>query len=446
MQLHDGAIANWVPCLFQLVAAASLAAAAAPAHTLGPRCQVALATACPLQPWARTAMKLDTVLLCDECAGGRKDQQRLRDAGCTAGEVKFWCTTLAPGISRRAHFTSGVEFDLRVLDSGSCAITIEGTRFEVVSAFSEAGFTTVQGQYHPPTWHALGNISNMPTSAVDGVVVEAFEDRAPERQVPNVTVDRSQAAQGRWVVATSIAGLFTVRRVFQLYPAPPLLPRKVLVNDSIMSLSPAMLGTHVRHHARLMSGGTAAGAAVPGRYFPTSCGTENNAGLFGSVYHPSNFGRPDIWMNTSAGTGLGMVALDDAFRVHGECWQSAVPKLNPRVATICPLTDPPSIRLADPRLALGPGEAHTMEWALFPQGPACSDYFCFVNAMRFDMGTDKLPVGVNPGSENAVGDAPTFMINKGAHAGNQLPWNGSGWTDATQVNPQHAERPALPYA
>ena len=141
------AIASWGLCLFQLVAAASLTAAAASAHTLGPRCQVALAAACPQPRWgARTAKD---VLPCDECAG--KDQQRLRDEGCTAGEIQSWCTTLAPGISRRTHFTSGVTFDLAVLDSGSCTITIEGTRFEVVSAFSEAGFTTVQGQYHPPT-------------------------------------------------------------------------------------------------------------------------------------------------------------------------------------------------------------------------------------------------------------------------------------------------------
>ena len=76
--------------------------------------------------------------------------------------------------------------------------------------------------------------------------------------------------------------------------------------------------------------------------------------------------------------------------------------------------------------AVGDCCQHTMEWAAFPQGSNCSDYFCFVNAMRFDFGTDKLPVGVNSGSENAVGNAPTFMINRGAHAGNQLPWNGSG--------------------
>ena len=167
------------------------------------------------------------------------------------------------------------------------------------------------------------------------------------------------------------------------------------------------------------------------RWWRAVFGTASSRSIIVSpqVYHPTNFGRPDIWMNTTVGTGLAMVALDDAFRVHGECWQSAVPSLNPRMKMTCPVTAPPSIRLADPRLALSPGETHTVEWALFPQvrfvsaylisvlplktrapsarllvcssalvssmplslsafstqGPNCSSYFCFVNAMRHDM-------------------------------------------------------------
>ena len=49
--------------------------------------------------------------------------------------------------------------------------------------------------------------------------------------------------------------------------------------------------------------------------------------------------------------------------------------------------------------------------------------------MRNDFGTDKIIVGENMGAENAVGNSPSFRVNDGAHAGNQFPWNGSGWTD-----------------
>ena len=97
----------------------------------------------------------------------------------------------------------------------------------------------------------------------------------------------------------------------------------------------------------------------------------------------------------------------------------------------CTVTDPPSIRLSEPRLALQPGETHTMEWAAFPFGAACSTYFCYLNALRPHFGTATIVVGENQGTENAVGASPSFPVRAGAHAGNQLPWNGSGWTDTS---------------
>ena len=334
------------------------------------------------------------------------------------GSSSIGAATEPTSRSRRAQFTTGVGVKVEVQDTGAATLTIESstagaaaTVFEVASAFSQGGFTEA-GTYNPPTWHGLGNLSGMPTLADSGLLVKeasSAEQPATLGQMV-VKVDRSAAAsKGTWVV-TAKTGLFALRRVFQLVPAPPLLPRKVLVNDSLTSLTAQLIGTHVRHHARLIEGGEPAGAAVPGRFLPNSCGTENNAGIFGTVYHPTNFGRPDVWMNTTAGTGVALVALDDAFRVHGECWQSAVPSLNPRVTMSCPVSSPPSIRLADPRLALSPGETHTIEWAIFPQGGDCSSYWCFINAMRYDFGTDKLPVGVNAGPESAMGNAPTFMV------------------------------------
>ena len=130
-----------------------------------------------------------------------------------------------------------------------------------------------------------------------------------------------------------------------------------------------------------------------------------------------------------------MVALDDVFRVHGEAWNSAIPSLNVRVPMSCVVTTPPSIRLADPRLALRPGETHTIEWALFPMTGNCTSYWCFLNRMRNDFGTDRIVIGENMGTENQLGDSPSFLVNDGAHAGNQLGWNGSGWSDSTNRFP-----------
>ena len=70
-----------------------------------------------------------------------------------------------------------------------------------------------------------------------------------------VQIDRSEASQGRWVVDAairveprahaaasnddrsnddrgSVSVPYSLRRVYQLHPAPPALPRKVLVNDT----------------------------------------------------------------------------------------------------------------------------------------------------------------------------------------------------------------------
>ena len=149
-------------------------------------------------------------------------------------------------------------------------------------------------------------------------------------------VDRSAAAAGRWVVDARInpepgsSAPFSLRRVYQLEPAPPALPRKVLINDTLTSHAAATIGLHVRHHATLAAGARVDSAAVPGRFDPGTCGTEANTGIFGDPFHPSNFGRPDIFMNTSSGAGLGLVALDDVFRVHGEAWNSGrTPILSP---------------------------------------------------------------------------------------------------------------------
>ena len=42
----------------------------------------------------------------------------------------------------------------------------------------------------------------------------------------------------------------------------------------------------------------------------------------------------------------------------------------------CPQSSPPSVALADPHLAVAPGEPYTMEWAALPSDASCGDYWC----------------------------------------------------------------------
>ena len=72
-------------------------------------------------------------------------------------------------------------------------------------------------------------------------------------------------------------------------------------------------------------------------------GTEENAGHEGTTpYHPTNFGRPDAWLNSTSGAALGIVALDDAFRAHGQARNFAVEKMNERTPGTCQVSDPAS--------------------------------------------------------------------------------------------------------
>jgi hypothetical protein len=100
---------------------------------------------------------------------------------------------------------------------------------------------------------------------------------------------------------------------------------------------------------------------------------------------------------------VGLVALDDVFRVHAQTVQRAM-AVGPRMAGLmdCNVTSPPTIELSDPNLALRKsGDTYVQEWAIYPffeargvdasgQGQAATDYFSFVNAQRHDMGSARL--------------------------------------------------------
>ena len=127
------------------------------------------------------------------------------------------------------------------------------------------------------------------------------------------------------------------------------------------------------------------------------------------------------------GAGLGLVALDDIFRVHAECRNFAVRQLNPRVPASCPVASPPAVRLADPRFALPAGESHTLEWAVYLFNSSCNDFFCLVNALRHDYGTEEIVIGLHTGVLSAMENGANAEVD------DMTQWARSGYVVVSQA-------------
>ena len=301
-----------------------------------------------------------------------------------------------PLLSRRAEALASSSFDLTVGHGGALSLDVNGVAFAVTSGFSEVG----------PHWN---NLTLRPAGGSGWA-------GAP-------TVDASGAAMGRWVV-TAKARNYTLTRVVQLDPPPPsartdkpVSARRLLINDTIVNTAPATIGMSIRHDAALVKGGAVDGVTVPGLLSPGSCGTDDNPGNFCGPgecdrdAHRMNGASPHIFLNATsaaaASASLGLAALDDIFRVHAETRNFAVKQLNPRVPGNCAVSSPPSIRLSDPVLALAAGASQTHEWAIYPSSN-CTDFFCLVNALRHDYGTDEIVLGKHRGVLQAMEHATIY--------------------------------------
>jgi hypothetical protein len=325
---------------------------------------------------------------------------------------------LDPPVSRLRAALGGQRFALTVSDGGAAtlsATTGSGEHLTTVSSgFSSPG----------PEWNE-------------------FRAGPASAKHWKVTVDRSRAAQdGVWSVKGERAS-FSVHRTYTLEPPPSVgAARRVLVNDtiatpaslrsaSIWAAAPAasdVLGISVRHRATVAASAEAVDTAiVPGAYGGDQCGTSDNPGelcganCFDRDVLRTNNGRPDVFANRSTGGsafGVGLVALDDVFRVHAQTLQMAM-AVGPRMTGMrCNVSDPPMIELADPTLAMRrTGDAYVQEWAIYPffspgtdageaavdpeggvvkadaeQRKGCTDFYCFVNAQRHDLGSSRIPM------------------------------------------------------
>jgi len=195
-------------------------------------------------------------------------------------------------------------------------------------------------------------------------------------------VDRSLEAQGKVsVLAVDSAGAWQLNRSYVVDDS------RLLVFDDIKTGAAAtsVVGIATEHRAFLEAGASAVAAVLPGSLYAGSCWSDQDRG---------NFGAPQVWMRETSGASVGLVPLDDVFRVHAVSNQSAVGDPNPRIPrqTPCPTTDPPSVAIGDPMLAIARGSSYQAEWAVYVGDDSCSEYACFVNSLRRDYGTDQITI------------------------------------------------------
>ena len=91
---------------------------------------------------------------------------------------------------------------------------------------------------------------------------------------------------------------------------------------------------------------------------------------------------------------VGLVAVDDIFRVHNECF-----------------ADDTGLGLSDRRLGLAPGASHTLEWGIYPVPGG--DYYSVINAVRRNWGSNFTIPGPSC-IENPAGDRPQADVGRWA--------------------------------
>ena len=153
---------------------------------------------------------------------------------------------------------------------------------------------------------------------------------------------------------------------------------KLTISDTITTVASeagGAIGVYVKHIASLGGKATAVhvgGAEYPFLYADKKKGCTSNLG---------NHGNPTIHA-TVGGAGLGLVAIDDVFRVHASTTNNAM-----RGAAGCEVTSDPSITLADPNFGIPAGTSYTLEWAVYVQ-PAAA---CTLDAHKKAMGATTAP-------------------------------------------------------
>ena len=103
-------------------------------------------------------------------------------------------------------------------------------------------------------------------------------------------------------------------------------------------------------------------------------------------------GNPSVVAVAKNGGGLGIMPLDDVFRVHASMTNRASPTRIPH-ASPCAVSSPPALDVIDAYLALSKGQTYTAEWALYLIESAVSPArvpWVFANRLRVDLGVNAI--------------------------------------------------------
>ena len=255
-----------------------------------------------------------------------------------------------------------------VADGGAVLLSFGGKphppSIVLVSSFSEPG----------PTWH---NLSQHPASEWTHLSVN--------RSTVGSEAPDSSGLQLLAHVDAVRPGWKLQRSVWISLPLQHGGVSAVFVNDTLTVTGAAVRGFWVSH-AALLVGAEPATAILPGLSNAYQCDATYDH-VPGDL--STNLGRPDVFVNSTSGDGVGLTALDDVFRAHamaqnfiGTFGSSPRPSTWDEPPQPCPRSDPPSVLLTDPHLALAPGVPYTMQWAALPSDAECSDYWCYINRLR----------------------------------------------------------------
>jgi hypothetical protein len=197
-----------------------------------------------------------------------------------------------------------VPIEVRVAGNGRLCVAVAGQQFTLTTRTS-----LPQGKWHEP----------------------------PEAEQPGPAIVRGQSAEASWDTA-----MYRIRRRVTVEHD------HVDVSDTFTNRSDDLIG--VMYENRLQYAERPREVRLAGRLVSGESANGHNAA------HPSSFAA---WREL----GLGLVAVDDVFRVHVKSFVT-----------------PGVLGLADEQFGLAPGKSITLKWGIYPMPHG--DYWDFINAVR----------------------------------------------------------------
>ena len=248
-----------------------------------------------------------------------------------------------PGVAPKARHAP---FDVAVDDGGGLALVVGGRRFPVRSSF-----TYPHGGAHP--------FGGAP---------------APGRKNTAFKIAVRHPDADTWRVSGACKH-YTVTRTISRGS------HRVTVEDTFTNTSPDDVGIIIENGVCIE---TVDALYLGGQ--KALCAADSSCSNWRAMNHPTAF-------FTSAGTSLGMVALDDVYRVQAELF----------------LKRAKAVGIATRSFALAKGASYTIRWALYPMS---GDYFAFVNTLRADEGLNRRVDGCSATAGSRIQNMPPDVLRR----------------------------------